>query len=71
MFIQNPLVSFELIGHKSNSKLVIGLVVGVAVPVIVGVIVAYGFWNLRRKSRRAAINRVERLKNGVVITQSE
>jgi len=61
-----------LVGEpKSNLKLVLGLVLGIGFPVIIGAIIAYGFCNLRRKSRREAMSRVERLKNGGAITQSE
>lgn len=71
MFIQYQAVPIDqVVEHKSNSKLVLGLVLGVAFPVTVVAIVAYGFCKLRRKSRREAMSRVERLKNGGVITES-
>jgi len=58
---------------SNKSKLILGLVLGVAFPVIVGAIVAYGFYNLRRKStsRREAKSHLRRLKNDAVITESE
>jgi len=43
----------------------------VVLPATVGVIVAYGLWNVRRKTRTDAMNRIQRLKNGGVIRESE
>ena len=72
VFIQNPTASFGLTSeHKSNLKLVLGLGLGVALPIAVGVVVAYGYCNLRRKSRREAVSQIERLKNGGAITEAE
>ena len=72
VFIQNPTVSLGLTGEqKSNLKLVLGLVLGVALPITVGMMVAYGYCNLRRKSRREAVSHIERLKNGGAITEAE
>jgi len=72
VFMQN--LGFATHEPGSNkSKLILGLVLGVAFPLIVGAIVAYGFYNLRRKStsRRKAKSHLQRLKNEAVITESE
>jgi len=71
VFIQYPALPLDIVEHKPNLKLVLGLVLGLGFPVTVGMIVAYGLWNLRRKSRRDAMSGIQRLKNGGVITESE
>jgi hypothetical protein len=73
VFIENPLSADSTqSGSGTNKNLILGLVLGLGFPAVVGSIIAYGLWNLKRKgARREAMSRVQRLKNGTVIAESE
>jgi hypothetical protein len=71
VFIANPISGLPA-SPPSKFKLIFGLVLGLGLLLVVGSIVAYGLWNLRRRSaRKQAMARVNYLKNCTRITTPE